>query len=83
MSRHCAPERSFATPHPKMRRSAQNRPAPNRQPASPRPAEPTVTDAEHEFIQAMHDYKQASGRMFPTWSEVLEVLKALGYAKQP
>ena len=29
----------------------------------------------------MEDYKQASGRMFPTWSEVLEVLKSLGYQK--
>ena len=37
--------------------------------------------AEMEFMQAMHDYKQSSGRMFPTWSEVLEVLKALGYEK--
>ena len=30
---------------------------------------------------AMNDYKQKSGRMFPTWSEVLEVLRALGYEK--
>jgi hypothetical protein len=37
--------------------------------------------AEMEFMQAMHDYKQKSGRMFPTWSEVLEVLRSLGYAK--
>ncbi|MFO0907474.1 MAG: hypothetical protein U0794_03795 [Isosphaeraceae bacterium] len=37
--------------------------------------------AEMEFMQAMHEYKQRSGRMFPTWSEVLEVLKNLGYAK--
>ncbi len=37
--------------------------------------------AEMEFMQAMHDYKQRSGRMFPTWSEVLEVLKSLGYEK--
>lgn len=83
MSRHCAPERSPATPAPKMRRSTANRPTPSRQPASARPAEATIADAEREFIEAMHDYKQASGRMFPTWSEVLEVLKALGYAKQP
>ncbi len=39
------------------------------------------TEAEREFMQAMHDYKLKSGRMFPTWSEVLEVLKALGYEK--
>jgi hypothetical protein len=34
-----------------------------------------------EFMGAMQLYKQASGRMFPTWSEVLEVLKGLGYEK--
>lgn len=37
--------------------------------------------AELEFMQAMQKYKQASGRMFPTWSEVLEVLNGLGYRK--
>ena len=34
-----------------------------------------------QFMQAMHDYKISSGRMFPTWSEVLEVLQTLGYQK--
>ena len=34
-------------------------------------------------MQAMQDYKLKSGRMFPTWSEVLEVLRALGYEKLP
>ena len=29
----------------------------------------------------MDDYKRDSGRMFPTCSEVLEVLRALGYHK--
>ena len=29
---------------------------------------------EVEFMKAMDDYKRKSGRMFPTWSEVLEVL---------
>jgi hypothetical protein len=37
--------------------------------------------AELEFMQAMQEYKQWSGRMFPTWSEVLEVLVGLGYEK--
>jgi hypothetical protein len=37
--------------------------------------------ADDEFIAAMHVYKETSGRMFPTWSEVLEVLTGLGYAK--
>ncbi len=30
-------------------------------------------------MKAMDDYKRKSGRMFPTWSEVLEVLHSLGY----
>ena len=29
----------------------------------------------------MNEYKHKSGRMFPTWSEVLEVLRSLGYEK--
>ena len=36
---------------------------------------------EVEFMTAMDDYKRRSGRMFPTWSEVLEVLRDLGYRK--
>jgi hypothetical protein len=34
-----------------------------------------------EFEAAMAEYKRRSGRRFPTWSEVLEVLRGLGYAK--
>jgi hypothetical protein len=30
---------------------------------------------------AMDTYKRANRRPFPTWSEVLEVLTALGYRK--
>lgn len=36
---------------------------------------------EVEFMKAMDDYKRKSGRMFPTWSEVLEVVRSLGYTK--
>ena len=48
--------------------------------------DPTTCDrdysaAEMEFMQAIQTYKQNSGRMFPTWSEVLEVLRGLGYEK--
>lgn len=34
-----------------------------------------------EFIQAIDDYKRLNRRPFPTWSEVLEVLKGLGYQR--
>ncbi len=36
---------------------------------------------EQEFTLALQAYKQTSGRLFPTWCEVLEVLKGLGYTK--
>jgi hypothetical protein len=37
---------------------------------------------ELEFIQAIHAHKQRSGRAFPTWSEVLRILRELGYEKR-
>lgn len=48
--------------------------------------DPTTCDrvygaAEIEFMQALDCYKRASGRMFPTCSEVLEVVRSLGYVK--
>jgi hypothetical protein len=46
----------------------------------PSSARPTPA-AEREFLEAIHDYKRTSGRMFPTWCEVLEVLEGLGYRK--
>ena len=47
----------------------------------PTTCEREYTKCEVEFMQAMQDYKKKSGRMFPTWSEVLEVLISLGYEK--
>ncbi len=38
-------------------------------------------DAQVEFMTAMDLYKRRSGRQFPTWSEVLEVIESLGYRK--
>jgi hypothetical protein len=32
-------------------------------------------------MNALDDYKRKSGRMFPTCSEVLEVIQSLGYVK--
>ena len=47
----------------------------------PTTCERDYTDQEVEFMNALDDYKRKSGRMFPTCSEVLEVLRALGYVK--
>jgi len=45
----------------------------------PTTCERDYNDPEIEFMQAMDDYKRQSGRMFPTCSEILEVLMKLGY----
>jgi hypothetical protein len=36
---------------------------------------------ETDFMKAMDRYKRENRRPFPTWSEVLEVLRSLGYRK--
>ena len=41
---------------------------------------PLLAD-EMEFINAVNAYKQRYSKPFPTWSEVLHVLRSLGYAK--
>ena len=45
----------------------------------PTTCERDYNDPEIEFMQAMDDYKHQSGRMFPTCSEILEVIMKLGY----
>jgi hypothetical protein len=47
----------------------------------PTTCERDYSAAEVEFMQSMQAYKASSGRMFPTCSEVLEVLRSLGYEK--
>lgn len=47
----------------------------------PTTCERDYSGCEVEFMRAMDDYKRKSGRPFPTWSEVLEVLMSLGYRK--
>ena len=47
----------------------------------PTTCERDYNDEEIRFMQALDAYKRSSGRMFPTCSEVLEVIRALGYIK--
>lgn len=54
---------------------------PRRRHIDPTTCEREYDENEIEFMRAMDDYKQASGRMFPTCSEILEVLMKLGYRK--
>lgn len=48
----------------------------------PTTCERDYSEHEVEFMNALDDYKRKSGRMFPTCSEVLEVIRSLGYVKQ-
>jgi hypothetical protein len=67
-------------------KSEERRSAPRRKVERRRQIDPTTCERDYqpdevEFMKAMDDYKRRSGRQFPTWSEVLEVLRDLGYRK--
>lgn len=47
----------------------------------PTTCERDYSQEEVEFMNALDEYKRKSGRMFPTCSEVLEVIRDLGYVK--
>ena len=64
---------------PTERRTKVNR----RRQIDPTTCERDYSPEEVEFMSALDDYKRRSGRMFPTCSEILEVVKALGYEKRP
>jgi FMN phosphatase YigB (HAD superfamily) len=40
-----------------------------------------MTDEQFEFLMAIDQYKRANQKPFPSWTEVLELVKALGYRK--
>ncbi len=61
-----------ATPHREHQR---------RRHIDPTTCERDYSDREVEFMKAMDEYKQSSGRMFPTCSEFLEVLHGLRYVQ--
>ena len=40
-----------------------------------------LSDEQFGFLMAIDEYKRKNARPFPTWTEVLEVITALGYRK--
>jgi len=40
-----------------------------------------MSEEQFEFLMAIDEYKRRNSRPFPTWTEVLDVVKALGYRK--
>ncbi|TWT58149.1 hypothetical protein KOR42_15200 [Thalassoglobus neptunius] len=63
------------------RRAADRRNGERRRQIDPTTCERDYKPDEIEFMKAMDDYKRRSNRQFPTWSEVLEVIRDLGYRK--
>jgi hypothetical protein len=59
----------------------ENKRTQRRRQIDPTTCERDYSTDEIEFMKALDDYKRASGRMFPTCSEILEVFKSLGYVK--
>ena len=47
----------------------------------PTTCERDYSNDEREFMQALEEYKRQNGRNFPTCSEILEVIRGLGYIR--
>jgi len=75
--------RKKTTPVAIERRSGQERrnQGERRRQIDPTTCERDYNDEEITFMKAMDQYKRDNRRPFPTWSEVLEVLRSLGYRK--
>jgi hypothetical protein len=52
-----------------------------RRQVDPTTCEKDYSDDEIDFMKAMDLYKRLNRRPFPTWSEVLEVIRSLGYRR--
>ncbi len=63
------------------RRVGPRRKVERRRQIDPTTCERDYTEEEIEFMRAMDEYKRKAGRQFPTWSEVLEVVKSMGYKR--
>jgi len=40
-----------------------------------------MTAEQFEFLMAVDEYKRVNNRSFPSWTEVLDIVKAMGYRK--
>lgn len=62
--------------------ATERRKTPRRRQIDPTTCERDYSADEIEFMHALDAYKRANGRMFPTCSEILEVVRGLGYVRQ-
>ena len=40
-----------------------------------------MTSQQFEFVMAIETYKKVNHRLYPTWTEILEIVRQLGYRK--
>jgi hypothetical protein len=40
-----------------------------------------MNEAQFEFVMAVETYKKVNKRLYPTWTEILEICRQLGYRK--
>ena len=40
-----------------------------------------MSSYQFEFVMAVETYKKVNRRLYPTWTEILEVVRQLGYRK--
>ncbi len=75
-------EEAATAPAPKLAPKLERRKkVARRRQIDPTTCERDYSDQEVAFMNALDDYKRKSGRMFPTCSEVLEVIRSLGYVQ--
>jgi hypothetical protein len=76
-----ADRRQADLPVAQERRQEQRRKGQRRRQIDPTTCERDYSQDELDFMRALDDYKRTSRRMFPTCSEVLEVIRSLGYVR--
>jgi hypothetical protein len=82
-SGYAGPERRVATNDRRDTTGLERRRGPGRRRSDDRKAaeEGEMTNEQFEFCMAIETYKKVNKKMFPTWTEVLEVITQLGYRK--
>ena len=77
------PERRVAKADRREDTGLERRRGPGRRRSDDRKAaeEGEMTIEQFEFVMAIQTYKKVNKKMFPTWTEVLEVITHLGYRK--
>ena len=77
------PERRMAKGDRRESTGLERRRGPGRRRSDDRKAaeEGEMTNEQFEFCMAIETYKKVNKKMFPTWTEVLEVITQLGYRK--